>query len=116
MTKLIAIALAAAFAASGPASAACTPSSPDAVTSKAPKDAATNPQAADAKGIAEDGQHTPMETDPNAPGVTATEGGTTTNSAKAQEEIAAGMKSDGMKTADATAGEATDATDTACPR
>ena len=117
LKKIIAIALIAAFAASGSASAACTPASPDAVTSKAPKDAATNPQAADAKGIAEDGQHTPLETDPNAPGVTTTEGGTTTNTAKAEQEIAAaGAKTDRMKTADATAGEATAAAGTACPQ
>ncbi|RYD20955.1 MAG: hypothetical protein EOP69_01560, partial [Spirochaetia bacterium] len=88
MKILIAITLAAAFAVSGSASAACTPSSPDAVTSKVPKDAASDPKAANAKGIAEDGQHVPMETDPNAPGVTKSEGGTTTNIAQAESEIA----------------------------
>jgi hypothetical protein len=114
MSKLIAIALVAAFAASGSASAACSPASPDAVTSKAPKDAQTNSQtAADAKGIAEDGQHTPMETDPNAPGVTKSEGGTTTNIAQAEIEIAAAGSKEGGA---ASTGSAAATDDTACPQ
>ena len=112
MKILIAITLAAAFAASGPAAAACTPSSPDAVTSKAPKDAANDPKAADAKGIAEDGQHVPMETDPNAPGVTKSDGGTTTNIKQAETEIAAaGTKENGTD-----APTTTDPQSTACPQ
>lgn len=104
MRKFIAIAIigAAAFAAPGIASAACTNGAPDAITSKPPADAkaATDQQAAaGAKGIAEDGQHTPLETDPNAPGVTAAAGGVTTNTQQAEAEIAAGAKTDGTTTA-----------------
>lgn len=112
MKILIAITLVAAFAAFGPASAACTPSSPDAVTSKAPKDAASDPKAADAKGIAEDGQHVPMETDPNAPGVTKSEGGTTTNITQAELEIAAASTKENCTDASGT----TDPQGTACPQ
>jgi hypothetical protein len=114
MSKLIAIALVAAFAAFSSAVAACPPASPDAVISKAPKDARTNPKtASDAKGIAEDGQHTPMETDPNAPGVTKSEGGTTTNIAQAETEIAAaGSKEGGANSG--TTGTTAASSDTAC--
>lgn len=110
MRKMIAIVMvsAAAFVAPGIASAACNTGSPDAVTSKPPaeaKAAGDTQAAAGAKGIAEDGQHTPLETDPNAPGVTKAEGGTTTNTAQAEAEIAAGAKTDGGTTASITGGD-----------
>ena len=107
------------LATSGAAFAACTTASPDAITSK-PAAAAegSQPAAADAKGIAEDGQHTPLETDPNAPGVTQSAGGTTTNTAQAETEIAAASATgtattDGATTGSTTAAAGTD--DTACP-
>jgi hypothetical protein len=93
----IALTISAVFATPSIASAACASGSPDAITSKPSADAknATDQQAtADAKGISEDGQHTPMETDPNAPGVTQSAGGTTTNTQQAEAEIAAAGSAD----------------------
>ncbi|KQT50700.1 hypothetical protein ASG43_05295 [Aureimonas sp. Leaf454] len=115
---IIAVAVSAITAMPGIASAACPAGSPDAVTSKPPADAkaATDPQAAaDAKGISEDGQHTPLETDPNAPGVTASAGGTTTNIAQAEAEIAAGTTVDNTATSSTSGTQmAAGSQDTAC--
>lgn len=110
-----AIVAVAALTASGTAFAACATASPDAITSKSAKAAPAGDQQAakDAKGIAEDGQHMPLETDPNAPGVTTAEGGTTTNTQKAEAEIAvADTMATGSTTADA--GMKTAEADTAC--
>lgn len=112
----LAVAGAVAFGTAGAASADCATASPDAITSKQAQATSGSDQqaASDAKGIAEDGQHTPMETDPNAPGVTKAEGGTTTNTQKAEAEIAAGAGTDPTTTA-ATTGSDMKAGDTACP-
>ncbi|KQT69038.1 MULTISPECIES: hypothetical protein [unclassified Aureimonas] len=106
----------AALATSGSAFAACATGSPDAITSKpaagqAAAEGGQNQAAMESKGIAEDGQHTPLETDPNAPGVTTAPGGTTTNTEKAEAEIAA---ADTTTTGSTTADAGTASADPAC--
>jgi hypothetical protein len=86
MRTFIAVAVAG-FTAFGPiasAAAACSDQDPQAITSKS---------AEGKSGIAEDGQHMPLETDPNAPGVTQAPGGVTTNTEQAEQEIAAATSS-----------------------
>ncbi|WAJ27511.1 hypothetical protein [Antarcticirhabdus aurantiaca] len=78
-----ALAAAACFAFQGAASAACS------------NETTASIAGGTGEAISKDGQHTPLETDANAPGVTQSQGGTTTNMEQAEASASGAVSKDG---------------------